>query len=119
MRLSHTEVAEERYHHKPLYVLYSFIGKPRLRSFMMRLNQGKPTLWGFSVYRRSPGYRTDGTGLAGWLAAHPDTEFFTTEAEALTALALTEHAAPEVGDLPTETWLKKQYREGKLAPHSV
>jgi hypothetical protein len=29
-------------------------------------------VWGFSVYRRKPGYRTLGIGLRAWLDRHPD-----------------------------------------------
>ncbi len=41
-------------------------------------------IWGFSVYRRSPGFRTLGINVEEW-AKHSSFEplFFTTEAEAL------------------------------------
>lgn len=41
--------------------------------FIVSLAHGGPRLcvWGFSVYRRQPGYRTLGLDLREWLARHP------------------------------------------------
>lgn len=41
------------------------------------------TIWGHSVYRRQPGFRTLGAGLDGWMATHSMTEFYDDHEEAL------------------------------------
>jgi hypothetical protein len=44
-------------------------------------------IWGYSVYRRQPGFRTLGQGLQAWLEAHEKPKFFARQDGALQHLA--------------------------------
>lgn len=71
---------------KPLFVVYGPDSFPTMFCCKICVRptypNGKPCIWGFSVWRRVPGFRTLGVELEGWLDAHPNARFYLTQDEA-------------------------------------
>lgn len=56
-------------HGKPLWVVYGSTAFPSILCCRLRINDGHATMWGYSVWRRSPGFRTMGTYVKNWIAS--------------------------------------------------
>jgi hypothetical protein len=69
--LEPTEVyplGDETQWHKPLWCVYGHTAWPQV--FCCKITNADrfgPTIWGYSVYRRKPGFRTLGKNLAEWI----------------------------------------------------
>lgn len=72
-------------HHwdKPLFVVYGPGSFPSLLCCKVRLNEGVPTIWGFSIWRRSPGFRTLGIHLETWVEREDNPRFYLSQEDAL------------------------------------
>jgi len=54
--------------YKPLWVVYGISpAYPQMRSLCLNEIHGTVNIWGYSVYQRKPGYRTDGIALCVWI----------------------------------------------------
>lgn len=75
------------YHDRPLWVVYGGQGYQLL---CCKVNN-HPTcgliIWGYSVYKRKPGFRTLGIKLTEWVARERETMFFANQIDALEVLA--------------------------------
>lgn len=75
-------------HDKPLWVVYGVDCFPSL--LLCKVNDHAtcgPTIWGYSIYKRIPGFRTLGLSLKEWMAREEKPRFFDTQAEAFGLLA--------------------------------
>lgn len=58
---------------KPLWVVYGSTARPAMRAVCCNNAGGsRGVLWGYSVYKRSPGYRTDGIDINVWKERNGD-----------------------------------------------
>lgn len=71
---------------KPLFVVYGSSAFPSLLCCKVRLNEGVPTIWGFSLWRRTPGFRTLGIKLKTWVERETDPRFYLSQEEAFEAI---------------------------------
>lgn len=86
---------DPQYWDKPLFVVYGSSAFPSLLCCKVRLNDGVPTIWGFSIWRRTPGFRTLGIKLKTWVEQETDPRFYLTQEEAFEAIRETfSKAAP-------------------------
>lgn len=70
----------------PLWVVYGGVAFPSILCCRINAPQGKPVIWGYSIYRRSPGFRTLGQDLAEWMGRQEDPHFFADQNHALAYL---------------------------------
>ncbi len=72
-------------HYKPLWLVYGHACAPTLICCRINDCQGKSTIWGYSVYRRKPGFRTLGLDVEAWREERGFTlfEFYTEQPEAV------------------------------------
>lgn len=84
---------DEANHDKPLWLVYGHEAWPSFLCCKINLKRhGYPVIWGFSVYRRSPGFRTIGQDVRTWMQATTDRmgytlwEFYDNQDEALARL---------------------------------
>ena len=61
-------------HNKPLWVLFGSEAWPQV--LCARIHGYGPSIWGYSVYRRSPGFRTLGRDLRAWISEQERALFF-------------------------------------------
>lgn len=63
--------------HKPLWVVYGISPSyPQMRSLCLNQSRdGTINFWGYSVFKRSPGYRTDGIALCVWIERNTSKDF--------------------------------------------
>lgn len=102
---------------RPLWIVYTDSrGERRIQACIINRHFGKPTIWGFSVYKRAAGYRTIGSSLEGWLIGCFNVGIYTTEKEALDA-AGPQWSAPTYGALPTEAQIKRLISKRRIYPH--
>ena len=75
---------------QPLWCVFGPESFPTLFCCVIRENVGAPVIWGYSVYRRKPGFRTLGQELDAWLAERKGDNplFFASLSEALLILAV-------------------------------
>lgn len=74
---------DPQYLDTPLWCVYGPDCFPTM--FACRINNasGRPAIWGYSVYKRSPGYRTLGREVrGGWVEEH-NAKFFTSQDNAI------------------------------------
>lgn len=81
---------------KPLFVVYGPNSFPSLLCCKVRLNEGVPTIWGFSIWRRSPGFRTLGIKLKTWVEREDTPRFYLSQEEAFEAIRETFNKAAPV-----------------------
>lgn len=68
----------EEYHDIPLWCVYGAASFPSIVCCKaLRGHDGTVNIWGYSVYRNSPGFRTIGMSVLSW-AVGSDMKFFTT-----------------------------------------
>jgi hypothetical protein len=53
---------------KPLWCVYGYECFPSVFACTINSASGTPVIWGYSVYKRSGGYRTLGLNLDKWIA---------------------------------------------------
>lgn len=73
---------DQQHWNKPLFVVYGSTGFPQMLCCKVRLNEGVPTIWGFSIWRRTPGFRTLGTHLDSWATRELNPRFYLSQEEA-------------------------------------
>lgn len=87
--MSAIDPKDTQFHEIPLWaVTVTHKGLAGMQCLKFRMNDGKPTAWGYSEWRRSPAFRTLGIGLEEFMANHEGCQFFTNHGEALDALRL-------------------------------
>jgi hypothetical protein len=70
-------------HNKVIWCVYGPYGFPTMFCCVIKTASHIPAIWGYSEYRRSPGFRTLGREITGgWIEEH-DAKFFNTQADAL------------------------------------
>jgi hypothetical protein len=67
---------DQTHFNKPLYCVYGYDCFPNVLTCMIRpalSAMESPTIWGYSVYKRQPGFRTLGQNLKNWYLSntHP------------------------------------------------
>lgn len=104
--MSTVDPKEDKFHHIPLWgVTVTHKGLASMQCLMVRLNAGALTVWGYSEWKRSPGFRTLGIRLEEFMAAHDGCQFFTDHGEALDAL--------QVATTPSSRLVKEMLQEKK------
>ena len=76
-------------HGKILWCVYGTYCFPTVLTCIVKRNinwYNRPIVWGYSEYRRSPGFRTLGTEVEKWAAEH-DAKFFETKEDAFAYVA--------------------------------
>lgn len=70
---------------KPLWVVYGHDAFPSILCCKIRHNHADlgPIIWGFSIYKRSPGFRTLGLEVQTWIDRYHMAKFFDDHAEAI------------------------------------
>lgn len=100
-------------HGKILWCVYGAYCFPTIYTCIIKrcVNwHNRPIVWGYSEYRRSPGFRTMGTDVEKWAADH-DAKFFENKESAFEYIAsLIEPRCDAAGNK-----LKKTKKQGKLA----
>lgn len=79
----------DEHHGKILWCVYGTYCFPTVFTCIVKRNinwYNRPIVWGYSEYRRSPGFRTLGTEVEKWAADH-DAKFFETKEGAFEYLA--------------------------------
>jgi hypothetical protein len=69
-------------HNKVLWCVYGGESFPILFACVIRTITKEPVIWGYSVYRRSPGFRTFGRRVDPW-AQENNAKFFDEQQNAL------------------------------------
>lgn len=73
---------DQQHWNKPLFVVYGSTGFPQMLCCKVRLNEGVPTIWGFSIWCRTPGFRTLGIPLDSWVTRELNPRFYLSQEEA-------------------------------------
>lgn len=68
---------------KPLWCVYGYKYGLSIMSCMINQPWGARTIWGYSVYKRVPGYRTIGAGAEEWSKRYNMAIYFDDQEEAL------------------------------------
>jgi hypothetical protein len=72
---------------KPLWVIYDYECFPSMLCCKINAATGTPCIWGYSVYKNSPGFRTIGTHLIKWMfKSHEVPRFFDIQVAAINYL---------------------------------
>lgn len=78
------EPTDSRYFNMPLWCVYGHKAFPSIIACIIRDHgQYGLAVWGYSEYRRSPGYRTLGQELSKFAAANDICEYYSSHDEAL------------------------------------
>jgi hypothetical protein len=77
---------DSQYHYRPIWCVYGPDSFPTVFCCQLTHSCGSLNVWGYSVYRRSPGFRTVGRELAGWVA-EKGAVFFAEQSGALAHIA--------------------------------
>lgn len=80
-------LAEHQY--KPIWVVYGSTAFPSLLCCKINHCQGVACIWGYSVWKRVPGFRTLGQHLSQWVEKSELCFFFADQQHALDFLKLT------------------------------
>lgn len=80
------DIEDEAVYNKSLWLVYGHDAFPQLLCCRVRAQNGMLVIWGFSVYRRSPGFRTLGMDVQEFLSRHTLKEFYDDQDEALARL---------------------------------
>lgn len=89
MKVDYNDKAQ---HGKTLWLVYGQKFFPSILCCQIKMSSQGPAIWGFSVYRRSPGFRTLGRTISTWIEelgakhAHDMFEFYDNQEEALNRL---------------------------------
>lgn len=71
-------------HHIPLWAVYGVsIYWPQVLCCRIRLNEGFPHIWGYSVWKRQPGFRTLGIPVKTFMAREGFCFFFASQTRML------------------------------------
>lgn len=73
---------------RPVWIVYGEKAFPRLICAKINIppTDGRLCVWGYSVWRRQPGFRTLGTRLETWAAEHGVCEMYANQDDALDRL---------------------------------
>ena len=71
------------FHKIPLWCVYGDDCFPSMLCCRISTADGTPTIWGYSVWRREPGFRTLGINLVEWIKREKRPRFFANHADAL------------------------------------
>lgn len=74
----------------PLWCVYGMKCSPSILACVIKKDMsGEKTIWGYSIYKKQPGYRTLGQHLKAWLnnEFHQNAFFFTAQADAIAYLS--------------------------------
>lgn len=90
---------DPQYWDKPLFVVYGSSAFPSLLCCKVlhrtTYPDKDPCIWGFSIWRRTPGFRTLGIKLETWVERETDPRFYLSQEEAFEAIRETfNKAAP-------------------------
>lgn len=66
----------------PLWCVYGYDCFPKIIACALTYN-GAVNIWGYSVYRRQPGYRTLGQNVVTWMKGHQMVKFFAKQEDAI------------------------------------
>jgi hypothetical protein len=92
--------------------LWAVIQGARVECLMVNLCQGKPTVWGYSVWRRAPGFRTLGIGLDEYVQRNGSVEFYADQQHALDVIAVATTPAPKLAkSMAVNKAMEIRYRE--------
>jgi hypothetical protein len=89
---------DSAHHNTPLWAVYDWNG-PAVLACRVNTLQGKATIWGYSVWKRQPGYRTLGVNLSDWRSTARNPVFFDKQSEAIEEV---------VKRLPSQKFIAKQ-----------
>jgi hypothetical protein len=71
-------------HGIPLWVVYGVsVYWPGVLCCRIRINEGVPVIWGYSVWKRQPGFRTLGVPVKYWAESHAFCHFFSNQTRML------------------------------------
>lgn len=73
---------DRQHWNKPLFVVYGSTGFPQMLCCKIHPARGEATIWGFSTFRRVPGFRTLGFRLEVWIAQEHKPRFYLSQEEA-------------------------------------
>ncbi len=73
-------------HDKPLWVVYGHDAFPSLLCCKLVSRAEGVVIWGFSIYKRSPGFRTLGLNVQEWMSRFDKVKFYDDHDEALAYL---------------------------------
>ena len=100
----------------PLWVIYGHVNDACARVICVLVSAGAPSVWGYSVWKRSPGFRTLGISLDSFIERHRDCIFYARKEDALAKLSELMTPAPKLAkeiakkkalqNLRDEAWAK-------------
>lgn len=74
----------DSFQHIPLWCVYGHEAFPQvLACYVKDHGQWGICIWGYSVYKRKPGYRTLGIRLSEWIGKHDLVRFFDSQENAM------------------------------------
>lgn len=71
-----------QYHNIPLWCVYGYECYPEIIACKLSYN-GAVNIWGYSVYKRQPGYRTLGQEVQKWMKLNLNVKFFDRQENAI------------------------------------
>ena len=71
-----------QYHDVPLWCVYGYDCFPEIIACTLNYN-GAVNIWGHSVYKRQPGYRTLGQNVETWMKGYKMVKFFAKQEHAI------------------------------------
>ena len=71
---------------KPLWVIYDYDCFPSIVCLKINNASGTPSVWGYSLYRNTAGFRTLGQGLSTWMGKSEMVLFFDVQEHAMAYL---------------------------------
>lgn len=71
------------FHNIPIWCVYGYDCFPQLICCRLSEGHGSINIWGFSIYKRSPGFRTIGLPVDDWRKKYDKCVFFSTQDSAL------------------------------------
>ena len=80
----------------PLWVIFGHVNEACPRVICVLVSDGAPTVWGYSIWKRSPGFRTLGISLDSFIERHRDCIFFARKEDALAKLSELMTPAPRL-----------------------
>lgn len=77
------EVNNEQYHDIPLWCVYGPDSFPSILCCKIQRRTEGLVIWGFSIYKRSPGFRTLGITVEEWRKRYDKCKFFDKHEDAI------------------------------------
>lgn len=71
-----------QFHDIPLWCVYGYDCFPEIMACKLNYNGGL-NIWGYSVYKRQPGYRTLGQDVQKWMKRYIMVKFFAKQEDAI------------------------------------